>query len=145
MHMHRSFLYRFFGYVFRSPGTLSSKCKEEQDTSNTRCSVGELCAKTGITRKTLFYYDRIGLLKPTARTGIQEHKYYDAASVHRLQHILRFRKAGLRIEEIRAILDDPACDIPTILQNAVQRCEAQQNTLKEQISLLKELMEEYPS
>ncbi|MBQ1325319.1 MAG: MerR family transcriptional regulator [Solobacterium sp.] len=27
-------------------------------------SVGEICSLTGVTRKTLFYYDRIALLKP---------------------------------------------------------------------------------
>ena len=32
-----------------------------------------------------------------------------------------------------------------ILQNAVERCYAQQNILLEQVALLKELMEEYPS
>ncbi|MBR3358718.1 MAG: MerR family transcriptional regulator [Solobacterium sp.] len=109
------------------------------------CTVGMLCQKTGITRKTLFYYDRIGLLKPSARTGIQEHKLYDEAACERLSRILRFRRAGLRIEEIRKILDDPNSNVRQILNNAVARCRAQQNVLSDQICLLKELMEEYPS
>ena len=109
------------------------------------CSVGMLCQKTGITRKTLFYYDRIGLLKPSERSGVQEHKLYDEAACTRLSRILRFRRAGLRIEEIRRILDDPKSDVRQILNAAVERCIAQQDVLFEQIRLLKELMEEYPS
>ena len=40
-------------------------------------SVGEICRITGITRKTLFYYDRIGLLVPYKRTEPQQFKLYD--------------------------------------------------------------------
>ena len=48
-------------------------------------SVKEICEKYGITRKTLFYYDRIGLLKPAKRLGRQSFKYYDVAALKRLE------------------------------------------------------------
>ena len=69
-------------------------------------SVGEICKITGITRKTLFYYDRIGLLVPYERTEPQQFKLYDRKRLERLNGIIEYRGAGLRIAEIRALLDD---------------------------------------
>ena len=39
-------------------------------------TVAEISSITGVTRKTLFYYDKIGLLNPTNRIGPQMHKFY---------------------------------------------------------------------
>ena len=139
------FFLPFFWVCIPFPGDSILSTGRRTMENNGLCTVGMLCEKTGITRKTLFYYDRIGLLKPTVRSGIQEHKLYDEAACMRLSGILRFRRAGLRIDEIRRILDDPDSNVPMILQNAVERCYAQQNILLEQVALLKELMEEYPS
>lgn len=55
-------------------------------------SVGEVCSLTGVTRKTLFYYDKNGLLKPTDRITAQKFKLYDADQLVRLNKILIHRK-----------------------------------------------------
>ena len=70
-----------------------------------RYTVGELCTMTGITRKTLFYYDRIHLLEPTERIGVQKQKIYNNADYVRLRNILKYKEAGLLLNEIREILD----------------------------------------
>ena len=57
-------------------------------------SVGEICRITGITRKTLFYYDRIGLLVPYERTEPQQFKLYDRERLERLNGIIEYRGAG---------------------------------------------------
>ncbi len=69
------------------------------------CSVKDVCDRYGITRKTLFYYDRSGLLKPAIRQGSKQYKYYDEAALSRLESILEYRNAGLSIEEIREVID----------------------------------------
>lgn len=69
-------------------------------------SIKDVCIRYGITRKTLFYYDRIGLLKPARREGKQAFKYYDDKALLRLESILQYRSAGLSIEEIRMIIDE---------------------------------------
>ena len=40
-------------------------------------TVKEVCEKYSVTRKTLFYYDRINLIKPYSRQGVQQHKMYN--------------------------------------------------------------------
>ncbi len=85
-------------------------------------SVKDVCDKYGITRKTLFYYDRVGLLKPSKRLGKQQFKYYDNEAVSRLKLILNYRNAGLTIEEIRMIIDiDNKDTILWVLMNVKNR------------------------
>ncbi len=63
-------------------------------------TVKEVCEKYSITRKTLFYYDRINLIKPYSRQGVQQHKMYTEDELKLLDRVLLLRKCGLRIAEI---------------------------------------------
>ena len=66
-------------------------------------SVREVVQLTGITARTLHYYDEIGLLKPAAVTEAGYRMYGDAA-LSRLQTILLFRELEFPLKEIKAIL-----------------------------------------
>lgn len=57
----------------------------------------------GLSRSTLLYYDRIGLLSPSYRTHA-EARLYSAAEEARLERIMTFRQAGIPLESIKAIL-----------------------------------------
>lgn len=103
-------------------------------------SVGEVCRLTGTTRKTLFYYDRIGLLTPSRRDGVQNFKEYDSDKVRRLRRIIQYREAGLKISEIREILDDKEADAIQILQDALQRMNNEQSDIEEKIRRLQMLI-----
>lgn len=107
-----------------------------RDTSKHLYSVAEICALTGVTRKTLFYYDKTDLLKPVRRTGSQNFKEYDAESLLRLRTILMYREAGLHLTEITSLLDDPECDRLEILKRAMSRVIRESEITKEQISQL---------
>ncbi len=63
-------------------------------------TVKEVCEKYSVTRKTLFYYDRINLIKPYSRQGVQQHKMYTEDELKLLDRVLLLRKCGLRIAEI---------------------------------------------
>lgn len=67
-------------------------------------TVGRLAARFGLSRTTLLYYDRLGLLRPSARTAAG-YRVYDAADVARLATICRLRRAGLPLAEIGRALD----------------------------------------
>jgi DNA-binding transcriptional MerR regulator len=71
--------------------------------------VQELAQLTGVSIRTLHYYDEIGLLVPKARTP-SGYRLYDEADALRLQQILIHRELGLSLEAIRRALDDPAFD-----------------------------------
>jgi DNA-binding transcriptional MerR regulator len=66
-------------------------------------SISKLGRACGLSRSTLLYYDRLGLLKPSGRTG-SGYRYYTDADQRRLERIRHFREAGLSVKEIRAVL-----------------------------------------
>ncbi len=65
--------------------------------------IGELAERFGISRSTLLYYDRIGLLSPSLRSGAG-YRLYSVADRQRLDAIRSYRRAGLGVEDIRSIL-----------------------------------------
>jgi MerR family transcriptional regulator, thiopeptide resistance regulator len=67
------------------------------------CTVSKLGRLFGLSRSALLYYDRIGLLTPSGRTRAGYRSYSEADRL-RLERICGFRRAGLALEEIRAIL-----------------------------------------
>lgn len=105
-------------------------------------SVGEVCSLMHVTRKTLFYYDKIGLLKPTERTSVQQFKLYDAAQIDRLTQILMYRNAGLNIHEVRIMLDDEKTDHLKVMETALQRLEKERNEKSDQIDRLQVLIDQ---
>lgn len=78
--------------------------------------VGELADSSGLSIRTLRYYDQIGLLAPSDRSGAG-HRLYSAADVRRLYRICLLRGVGLSLDEIGRALDEPDWD----LGNAVRR------------------------
>jgi MerR family transcriptional regulator, thiopeptide resistance regulator len=72
--------------------------------------VGELAAATGLTVRTLHYYEEIGLLVASGRTEAG-HRLYADADVARLYRICLLRRLGLSLDEIGRALDDPAWDL----------------------------------
>jgi DNA-binding transcriptional MerR regulator len=61
--------------------------------------VGDLARQTGLSVRTLHYYDEIGLLVPSHHTG-SGHRLYTARDVARLQQIKSLRQLGFSLEEV---------------------------------------------
>ncbi len=61
---------------------------------------------SGVSIRTLHYYDEIGLLKP-AEVSMSGYRYYDDNSVALLQQILFYRELDFSLKDIGTILSDP--------------------------------------
>lgn len=72
-------------------------------------TVHQLADLTGLTSRTLRYYDAIGLLCP-GRDAENDYRVYGEAEVERLQQILLYREMGMPLEEIGRLLDAPGYD-----------------------------------
>lgn len=79
-------------------------------------TVKEVSKMTGVSVRTLHYYDGIGLLKPTQITDAG-YRLYDGKALSRLQQILFFRELGFPLKEIRDILANPSFDAREALKN----------------------------
>lgn len=67
-------------------------------------TVNEVSKLTGVSIRTLHYYDEIGLLHPTSITEAG-YRLYDDTAMERLQHIMLFRELKFSLKEIKAIVN----------------------------------------
>ena len=91
-----------------------------QEVKERMYTVKDLARLTGLTPRTLRYYDGIGLLCP-GRGRDNDYRLYGPAEVDRLQQILLYRDMGLPLEEIRKLLDAPGFDRETALREHLDR------------------------
>lgn len=70
-------------------------------------TTGQLARRTGMTVRTLRYYDQIGLLTPSGRSD-GDARMYGGEDLIRLQRIQTLKYIGLSLPEIREILDGEA-------------------------------------
>jgi len=77
--------------------------------------VGDLAQASGLTVRTLHYYEQIGLLTPSARSAAG-HRLYDGADAERLYQICLLRRLGMGLGEVRRALDDPAWDLASAMR-----------------------------
>lgn len=66
--------------------------------------INEVAKLTGVTVRTLHYYDKIGLLKPGEVT-LAGYRIYDEDSLKKLQQILFFRELDFSLHEIKQIMN----------------------------------------
>ena len=72
-------------------------------------TVNEVSKLTGLTIKTLQYYDRIGLFKPSTVTEAG-YRIYDENDLEKLFQIMMFRELEMPLKEIKRIVQDPGFD-----------------------------------
>lgn len=79
-------------------------------------TVKKLAKLSGVSVRTLHFYDEIGLLKP-AYYGENNYRYYEEAQLLMLQQILFFRELGFQLNEIEKIISGPDFDKITTLES----------------------------
>lgn len=88
----------------------------------------------GLSRSTLLYYDRIGLLHPSERSPTA-YRVYTQADFERLERIHFFREAGLSLEEIASLLEN-ASQGDSILERRLHEIGRELTALKAQQRLV---------
>lgn len=101
-------------------------------------SVHEVVKLTGITARTLHYYDEIGLLKPTKVTEAG-YRMYDDTALSRLHNILLFRELQFPLKEIKAILDSPNFDPSEAIAQQIELLELQYKHIGELITFTRKI------
>lgn len=78
-------------------------------------TVKEISELTGISARTLHYYDEIGLFQPTCKSEAG-YRLYDDKALETLQQILFFREFDIPLKEIKSVMENPVLDRNQILQ-----------------------------
>ncbi|MFJ9411764.1 MerR family transcriptional regulator [Streptomyces sp. NPDC101393] len=103
-------------------------------------SVGQVAGYAGITVRTLHHYDEIGLLVPSARNHAGHRRYGDE-DLDRLQQILFYRELGFPLDEVAALLDDPATDPQEHLRRQYDLLRSRIGRLQEMAAAVEHAME----
>ncbi|MGO4540720.1 MerR family transcriptional regulator [Paenibacillus sp. 2TAB19] len=104
--------------------------------------VGDLAKLTGLTVRTLRFYDQIGLLSPTNVTE-SGHRLYDDEDLSRLYRIVSLKELGLSLEEVKAALTGRGIDPLEVVSLQIERVQEQirrQQKLLDQLRHVSKLM-----
>ncbi len=101
---------------------------------NNLWKVGDLARMTGLTVRTLRFYDQIGLFSPSGQTD-SGHRLYDESDLSRLHQILTLKELGLSLEEIKETLSAKQI-------SPLEMVTLQKQRIKEQIRRQQKLLEQ---
>lgn len=96
-------------------------------------TVKQLAELSGVSIRTLHWYDQIGLLKP-AYYGDNNYRYYEEEQLLLLQQILFFKELGFSLDDIQKLLDQNDFD-------KIEALYAHKDTLEESINRMKKLID----
>lgn len=95
-------------------------------------TVKQLSKISGVSVRTLHWYDKINLLKPSYY-GENNYRYYEEKQLLRLQQILFFRELGFKLSDINTALSQSNFD-------NIKTLEKHKSTLENKIKRLKKLI-----
>lgn len=101
--------------------------------------ITELARKFGLSRSTLLYYDRIGLLSPSGRSKAG-YRLYSTKDQDTLASICSFRQAGLTLEDIRRVLSLGKDANKSVLQRRMRELGEEVRHLQTQQHLLGKML-----
>ncbi len=102
-------------------------------------TVKEISDLTGISVRTLHYYDEIGLLKPTAKSEAG-YRLYDDKALETLQQILFFREFDISLKEIKAVMENPALERNQILKMQRKMLTAKKERMERLIASIDDIL-----
>lgn len=101
-------------------------------------TISQVTKLTGISTRTLQYYDEIGLLKPSELTSAG-YRLYNEEALQRLQQILFFKELGFSLKEINEIINQPNFDKITAFKKQKELLLLKRNRINRLIQLLSRL------
>ena len=102
--------------------------------------IKEFAKLTGVSVRTLHYYDEIGLLKPSSVDEQNGYRFYDERCLERMQEILFYRELDFPLKDIQAILSSPDYDKQTALKEQKHLLTLKQKRLERLITALDSAM-----
>ncbi len=101
-----------------------------------------MASLSGVSARTLRYYDEIGLLQP-ARINSSGYRIYGQAEVNRLQQILFYRELDLKLDEIKEILEQPDFNVEQALYEHQQKLLEKRNEIDRLLASVQQTLHHY--
>lgn len=98
-------------------------------------SIGEVVRRTGLTERTLRFYEDQGLIKP--RRTEAGRRVYGAADLVRLHRITVLRRASFSLAQIKRFLNAPGIDQGEIITAQIETLEAEHTAIEQALAGLR--------
>ena len=111
-----------------------------------RLKIGELAHLSGLSVKTIRYYEDIGLLAPTVERSSSGYRLFQSQVLNRLAFIKRAQSLGLSLQEIKPLLalhdrgELPCPEVKEQLQKKISAIAAEMEALKIQQAELQSIL-----
>jgi DNA-binding transcriptional MerR regulator len=102
-------------------------------------TISRLAKQFKLSRSTLLYYDRIGILRPSGRSPAN-YRLYNDRDRQRLATICHYRQMGLSLMAIRQVLDVPDTRTGDVLKQRLQEVDRQIRALQNQQRVIRNLI-----
>ncbi len=103
-------------------------------------TIGQIAKRFSISRSTLLYYDSIGILRPTRRSG-SNYRLYCEDDIERMGRISLFRKAGLSLASISSLLDQQDDNLSLPLERRLSAINGEIQALRDQQKVILKILE----
>lgn len=107
------------------------------------CTISQLAKRAGLSRSTLLYYDRTGLLKAEGRSQAG-YRLYSEQNLQRLERICALRAAGLPLKDIQKMLSAKAAPGVQILERRLAELGAKAVQIRQQQHLIAGMLKQLP-
>jgi DNA-binding transcriptional MerR regulator len=104
-------------------------------------TIGQVSKKYSLSRSTLIYYDKIGILSPSGRSE-SNYRLYSDADLERMNRIQLFRSAGLSLEAIASLLDAKGSDLNISLEGRLLSINSEIQDLRSQQKVILNLLQD---
>lgn len=110
--------------------------------------IGELSARTGVARHTIRFYERKGVLPQPERTS-SGYRTYGPAVIERLEFIRRGQALGLRLDDIKEVLEiseggrEPCEHVRELIGERLRETEARLRELEQLRAVLRDTLERF--
>ena len=106
-------------------------------------TISQAAAKFNLSRSTLLYYDRIGLCRPSYRTG-SGYRLYAEEEIRTPGLIRQYRESGMGLKEIKDLLEDHhPSRIVTALNSQLDQLNGEITALRKQQSVILSLLKDH--
>jgi DNA-binding transcriptional MerR regulator len=102
-------------------------------------TVNQLGKKYNLSRSTLLYYDKVGLLRPTARSAAN-YRLYSTDDVAKMEKIVIYREAGLSLQSIAEIINTDGTKSTKELEHRLVNLNSEISQLRQQQQLVVKLL-----
>lgn len=106
-------------------------------------TISQIARRFGLSRSTLLYWDRIGLLTPSLRSAAN-YRLYSRADLARMERIMLYREIGLTLRDITAALSSRQSDYRALLGRRLEELDGEIQIRREQQRMIARLIKAKP-